>query len=123
MAISSKSKYYIVWKSFLLGRYTLCVSNEIIEEYLEVIGRNLNASMAINIVITILTRKNVKRVDPHFRFNLIEADKDDNKFVDCAIASNARFIVTEDHHFGILRQIPFPKILVININEFVSILE
>ena len=43
--------------------------------------------------------------DPHYTFALIEADKDDNKFVDCAIAANAKCIVTEDstgfvyHHY------------------------
>ena len=36
------------------------------------------------------------RKDPHYTFALIEADKDDNKFVDCAIAANAKCIVTED---------------------------
>lgn len=45
------------------------------------------------------------RKDPHYTFALIEADKDDNKFVDCAIAANAKCIVTEDstsfvyHHY------------------------
>ena len=33
------------------------------------------------------------RKDPHYTFALIEADKDDNKFVDCAIAANAKCIV------------------------------
>ena len=41
IALSSKNKYGVVWKAFLEGRYTLCVSNEILEEYVEVIGRNL----------------------------------------------------------------------------------
>ena len=44
----------------------------------------------------------------------------DNKFVDCAIAGNARYIVTEDHHFDVLKEIPFPKVAVINIDDFAS---
>ena len=34
-------------------------------------------------------------------------DKDDNKFVDCAIAANARFIVSEDGHFKYLKESRF----------------
>ena len=66
----------------------------------------------------ILTRPNVIRKDSHYTFALIEADKDDNKFVDCAIAANAKCIVTEDKHFKVLENIPFPKVEVIGIEDF-----
>lgn len=46
MAISSREAYFNVWQSFLDGDYTLCVSNEIIEEYLEVLARNINRRLA-----------------------------------------------------------------------------
>lgn len=46
MAISSRGVYFSVWQSFLDGDYTLCVSNEIIEEYLEVLARNINRRVA-----------------------------------------------------------------------------
>lgn len=55
---------------------------------------------------------------PSFAFRLIEADKDDNKFVDCAIISNAKYIVTHDHHFDILQNIDFPKVCVITLKDF-----
>lgn len=99
MAISAKNEYHLIWQAFLRGDYVLCVSNEIIEEYLEVISRNINPWVAESIVYAILTRRNVKKIVTHYRFRLIETDVDDNKFVDCAIAANAKFIVTEDHHF------------------------
>lgn len=123
MAISSKNKYNSVWQSFLSGKYVLCITNEILEEYTEVISRNINKRLSDAIVFTILNRSNVLRLSPHYHFGLIEADKDDNKFVDCAIASNAKFIVTEDHHFDILRTIPFPKVDVVSIDEFMHILK
>ena len=123
MAISAKNLYHKAWLAFLYGKYTLCITNEIIEEYLEVISRNINPYVAEKIVSTILTRKNMIKLDPHFRFNLIEKDKDDNKFVDCAIAGNASYIVTEDHHFNILKEINFPRITVINIDDFIVILD
>ena len=122
MAISSRNKYHIVWKSFLAGKYTLCVSNEIVEEYVEVVGRNISPTVADMVAYTLLTRNNVKRFDPHFRFHLIESDNDDNKFVDCAINSGAMFIVTEDHHFNVLKQIQFPHVDCIGIDAFIEIL-
>ncbi|MBU6341467.1 MAG: PIN domain-containing protein [Bacteroidetes bacterium] len=48
----------------------------------------------------------------------MKVDPDDNKFVDCAIAGQAKYIVTEDRHFNILKKIPFPKVLVLNTDAF-----
>ena len=42
---------------------------------------------------------NVKLATPHFRFDQVPADPDDNKFADCAIAANAEWVITEDRHF------------------------
>ncbi len=118
MSIAPKSPYREVWDAFLKGDYNLCVSNDIIEEYSEVLARNISPRVSEAIVYAILTRPNVIRKDPHFSFGLIEADKDDNKFVDCAVAANAKCIVTEDNHFKILKSIPFPKVDVIGIDDF-----
>ena len=120
MAISSRNRYHKVWQAFLQGDYILCITNEIIEEYHEVIARNINRQVAEAIVYVILTRSNVKRLAPHYHFHLIEADEDDNKFVDCAIAANARYIVTEDRHFDVLKKIPFPSVAVIGIDDFLK---
>lgn len=90
MAISNRNRFHRVWQAFVNGEYTLCVTNEIIEEYVEVIGRNISERAAESVVYIIMTRSNVLHIDPHFRFGLIEADPDDNKFVDCAIAANAK---------------------------------
>lgn len=34
-------------------------------------------------------RNNIELITPYYRFGLIQADADDNKFVDCTIAANA----------------------------------
>ena len=121
IAISAKNDCHKVWQSFLNGDYTLCISNEIVEEYLEVMSRNINKYVAEAIIYTILTRENVKRLT-HYRFHLITADQDDNKFVDCAIAANAEYIVTEDHHFNELKNISFPSVAIINLKDFAKTL-
>ncbi len=122
MAISSKTEYHKIWNSFIAGNFVLCISNEILEEYEEVISRNINSKVAGMVIYTILTRKNVIRLDPHFHFDLIKQDKDDNKFVDCAIVANAKCIVSEDRHFEILKSIEFPKVDVMGIDEFIKTL-
>lgn len=120
MAISSRSDYNKIWQSFLAGDFNLCISNDILEEYAEVIARNISVNVARYVVYAIMERKNVKLVTPFYNWHLIEADPDDNKFVDCAIAANAKFIVSEDHHFKVLKSISFPIVDVISIDEFIK---
>ena len=50
---------------------------------------------------------------------MIEVDKDDNKFVDCAFSANVQYIVTNDRHFNVLNQYNFPKLNPIRIQGFV----
>ena len=123
MSISSRGGYHKIWQSFLAGDFMLCISNEILEEYAEVIARNISVNVARYVVYSIMERDNVRQIVPSYKWNLITADSDDNKFVDCAIAANARFLVTEDHHFNVLKSIPFPSVSVINIDEFLAELE
>lgn len=56
-----------------------------------------------------------------FRFNLITADPDDNKFVDCAVTAGATYIVSNDRHFRELERYDFPKVDVRTLAEFLDI--
>ena len=122
MSIPSKSPYHNVFMSFLRGEYILWITNEILLEYEEIISSKTNAKVAANIINAILSRDNIIFINPVYRFRLIESDPDDNKFVDCAIHSNAKYIVTQDKHFDILKSIDFPKLEVIDIDTFQRIL-
>ena len=51
---------------------------------------------------------------------MITADPDDNKFVDCAISAGAKYIVTNDKHFNVLKEIDFPKVDIITLIDFYS---
>lgn len=121
MSIPKISPYRPLWNGILLGNLTLCVSNEIIEEYLEIISQKTNVHVANNIVSTILNRNNVEMVSPTYRFQMIKSDPDDNKFVDCAIVAGASCIISNDSHFKELENIPFPKINVFRIEEYLRI--
>ena len=118
MSLPRISPFMIIWDMFLKGKFILCVSTEIIEEYSEIISKKTTSEIANNVIATILNAHNTELVTPYFRFNLIQNDKDDNKFVDCCIAANARYIVSNDRHFDILKQIEFPHVNVISAQEF-----
>lgn len=122
-SLSKRGAYFNVWKGLQQGKYTLCVSNEILEEYEEILTQSTNSVIASNVVQTLLNAPTVELIEPFYRFNLIKNDPDDNKFVDCAIAGNATYIVSNDSHFDVLKQIDFPKLVVKRIQEFSTILE
>lgn len=122
ISLSKRGDYYKVWKDFFAEKYTLCYTNEILTEYEEILTLKMGAVIAQNVIKAIITRKNTIKLDAHFRFNLIQQDVDDNKFVDCAIAANASYIVSQDHHFDILKNIDFPKVDLIDIDTFISLL-
>lgn len=122
-SIAHRSRYHEIWLSFLDGRNTLCVTNEILEEYEEILERKSSHEFAVLAINVILNNPHTLFVTPFYHFELIKADPDDNKFVDCAVAGNAKFIVTEDHHYDILATIAFPHVDVVNLEEMMVLLE
>ena len=120
--LSRKGNYFPVWQGLHQGKCTLCVSNDILEEYEEILSQKTNATIASNVIQAIINSPFVEFIDTYFHFHLIEQDKDDNKFVDCAIAANAQYIVSEDAHFKHLKNIPFPIVNVIRLVEFMNLL-
>ena len=116
--IPVRSKYRDVWESFLREEYVICISNDILSEYLEILTQKVNHTFAVRIVNVLLKSNNVKFYDPHYHFALITQDPDDNKFVDCAIIASADFLVSEDKHFNVLKDITFPKVNVITLDQF-----
>lgn len=123
VSISKYGEAYPVWRGFLEGRFTLCVSTEILEEYEEIIASMTTPDIARNVVDAILKRSNVERINPYFHWQLITTDPDDNKFVDCAFAAGAAYIVSDDSHFDVLRDITFPQLPVIKLKDFIEVLE
>lgn len=111
-----------IWQAFRTGRYTLCVSTEILLEYEEIIIHMTgNREYAALVVETIANASNVEYVNPAYRFNLITADPDDNKFVDCAVTAGATYIVSNDRHFHELERYDFPKVDVRTLAQFLDI--
>ena len=111
-----------IWQAFRHGRYTLCVSTEILFEYEELLIRMTgDRDFATLVIDTITEAWNVEFISPAYRFNLITTDPNDNKFVDCAVTAGATYIVSNDRHFQELQRYDFPKVDVRTLTEFLEI--
>ncbi len=86
------------------------------------LGRFYSPTLAENVLKLLINIPKIEKVDLYFNWNLISNDADDNKFVDCAIACGADYIVTHDKHFRVLKDIPFPKVNCLSIDELKEIL-
>ena len=120
--ISHRSRYHELWRSLLDGRNQLCVTTEILAEYAEVLERKTTATFASLALNVITNNPYTSFITPFFKFNVITADPDDNKFVDCAVAANAHFIVTDDHHYDVLLDLEFPKVSIIKLDAMMRLL-
>ena len=119
-ALPSKSPYHKIWTDVFEGKISLCVNTDILEEYEEMIALKSTPEIANNVVEAIANLSTTTMQNTYVHFELLPADSDDNKFVDCAVASDAEYIVTNDKHFNPLKQIPWPKVEIIKIAEFIK---
>lgn len=115
---SSRSATHWIWTALTQGQFTLCITYDILLEYEEIISKHGSTDLANAVTDALLDLPNVELITRYFAWNLIDADPDDNKFTDCAVAAQARFLVTEDKHFKILQQLEFPKVDVIGVDDF-----
>jgi len=121
--LPKNSTYRCLWDAFLHGEFDLCYTTNILEEYDEILSRFYSTKTAEFVVGVLLKSQNTIQITPHFKWDLIIVDPDDNKFVDCALNAGADYIVTDDRHFNILKTFKFPKIEVINIQTFKRLFE
>ena len=117
-AIAGKSDYHCILTALQQGRYVLCCSNDILMEYEEMLMRFYAKHITEQVLNFIFYSINTLIIAPYYKWHLISADPDDNKFVDCALNAGADYIVTNDKHFNILKEIDFPKVNVIDIETF-----
>jgi uncharacterized protein len=85
------------WKT---GMITLCVSQPIIEEYIEVLNR---LGLKDKNEIQTLTQLFAEGYNSIFTaktpdLDVVEDDPDDNKFIECAVALDCKIIVSGDKH-------------------------
>ena len=121
--IPSRSPYHQIWSSFFDGRNKLCVSTEILVEYEEILERLTDLETANMVIELIINNPSTLFVTPYYKFQLIHADQDDNKFIDCAVCAGAKFIITEDRHFEVVKQCDFPRIEIVGLDDYMKFME
>ena len=120
ISLTSKSPYHSIIAALKNQQFNLVVSTEILLEYMEVLELKYSVKAAEEFLNFIVELPNVQFIHVHYNWKLIKEDEDDDKFVDVAVAGNADYLISEDKHFNILQQIEFPKVNVLNVDEFMN---
>ena len=110
-------------EKIIAQEFEVFVSTPILLEYREIISLKTNEIVANNFLEFFMKLPNVIELDPSYNWQLIEKDPDDNKFVDAAIAGNCDYLVSNDKHFNILKERGNDLVKLINIQEFLGIVE
>jgi putative PIN family toxin of toxin-antitoxin system len=118
VSLAPNYKCHWIYQSLIQNKYNLVVSNEIITEYQEQISLRYGLDFTDASLDYLLLLPNVFLKNPSFLWQLVENDKDDNKFVDCYIASQSDYIVSNDKHIHQIKNNLFPQISVLRYDEF-----
>ena len=100
MSLPKISPYRLIFDELINGKYELLICEGIFQEYKEIIAQKTTKEIAENFGELITQLDNVTNIKIYYNWKLIEKDPDDDKFVDCALSGNAKFIVSNDKHFG-----------------------
>ena len=115
VSIPPKSVHHAVFQGVLKGDYILL-------EYEEILAQRANPVIAKTALSLLHTLPTVEKLAINFRWETIQVDKDDNKFVDTAFNGNADILVTNDKHFEIVKNIEFPRVEIVDLNTFLAML-
>ena len=119
-SLNRNSPFHHLYELFASEAFEWVLSNEILTEYEEILATHYSAATAQRVTEILLNAPNTSFQEAYFKWQLIEADPDDNKFVDVAIAANADYLLTNDRHFEVLRQIEFPRVPLISLQAFLA---
>lgn len=120
--LSTKSTHHWLIELLLDEHIELYVTEDILLEYEEILKAKYSERVASNFLLALRELPNVHYSQVYFRWNLI-TDPDDNKFVDCYIASGAHYLISHDAHFLALKSISFPKVNIVRIEQFKTSIE
>ncbi|MVM41382.1 putative toxin-antitoxin system toxin component, PIN family [Spirosoma sp. HMF3257] len=121
-SIPPQSPFYDLYRYFEAGLFTWYVSTEILLEYEEILGLTYSEHTAHLVLHILAIAPNTVFAEPAFRWELIPNDPDDNKFAGLAISVNADYLVTNDADFAIFKEIDFPALPIIGLEDFLKVL-
>ena len=107
-----------LWKT---GGVTLCLSRPIIDEYIEVLRRlGLDDQGELGELLGLFARGfHVVFTARTLELHIVEDDPDDNKFIECAVALKADFIISGDKALTAIQD--YMGIQIVNPKEFINI--
>jgi len=106
-----------IWKT---GEVTLCLSKPIIDEYVEVLRRlGLQDERELEEVLGLFARgfHTVFTANTP-ELSVVEKDPDDNKFIECAVALDAGYVVSGDSHLLAVQR--YMSIKIISPKDFLT---
>lgn len=104
------------------GKFTVIVTSDILSEYFEVLNRpKFRLKQETIDRITRYLFQFSEFVVPEERIQFVEADADDDKFLEAAMAGKADFIVSGDNHLRDLKE--FRSVRIVSGREFLTWLE
>lgn len=106
-----------LWKR---GKITLCLSRFIVDEYIEVLQRlGLKDEKELQDLLAVFAEGyNIIFTSEVPSIKIIDDDPDDDKFIECAVALNARCIVSGDKHLRSVKH--YMGIDIFNPTEFLE---
>jgi len=110
-------------RAYIKGEFTLIISFEIVVELFKVLSRpkfNLNSEKIIEF-IQLLEIKAEKISLSSEEAEIIPEDREDEKFIRCALAGKAAYVVSGDNHLLKLKQ--YKGIKILTPRQFIEILE
>jgi putative PIN family toxin of toxin-antitoxin system len=116
-SLSSRSPFHWFMQLILQEKVEIFVTTEIVMEYEEKLKEKYSLTLANNFLAFLQYGVNVHPVTVYYHWRLLK-DSDDDKFVNCCLASNAECLLSEDSDYNILKQINFPKINIVRLQEF-----
>lgn len=123
VSLGKKSQYRPIWKAFIDSKYQLIISDDILYEYQEILQQHSAFGVAEIVTELFIESPDILFQHVYYNWNSIKEDPDDNKFFDVAVAANVDYLVTNDAHFNIVKQLHFPSVKIISAQEFLTIIQ
>lgn len=118
VSFAPNTKYSWIFDALFADKFELALSNEVLLEYQEQLSIRYGLTKTDASLDFLLLLPNVIFSEPYYLWNLVEGDKDDNKFVDCYISSQADYLISNDKHIHRIKTNEFPQIAVLKYDEF-----
>jgi len=97
----------------------IIISFDILNEYKKVLIRDFKYNLnEINDIFAGLSEA-FKIIEPNIKIDVVKDDIDDNKILECAISSNAEFILTYDRHLLNIKK--YKSIRIVKPEEFLKL--